>query len=184
MVLFRMVVMGLLCLAVAAPARGIEPSYRIGPGDELEISVWKDESLSRRLTVPPDGVVSFPLIDDIDVNRLTVADLREIARKRLSEYVPDATVSVILLESKSMRGFVVGKVRKPGSYGIGMETTVMQLLSMAGGLDPFAQEDGIQILRQINNQTIKIPFNYGEVSEGEKLGQNIVLQRGDVVVVP
>lgn len=176
--------LGCFLACLSCPVLAIEPNYRIGPGDELEISVWKDESLSRRLRVPPDGVLSFPLIDDIDVNRLTVSDLREIAKKRLSEYVPDATVSVILLESNSMSGYVVGKVNKPGNYRIGMDTSVMQLLSMAGGLDPFASETRIHILRQINSKTIKIPFNYKEVSRGENLEQNILLQRGDVVVVP
>lgn len=177
----------IVCLAIflGVPlAQGSEADYRIAPGDEIEISVWRDESLSRRLKVPPDGVVSFPLINDIDVKGLTVAELRELSRKKLSEYVPDATVSVLLLESNSMTGYVVGKVRKPGSYRIGLDTTVMQLLAMAGGLDPFANEKKLQILREKNGETVKIPFNYRDVSKGDNLNQNIVLQRGDVVVVP
>jgi polysaccharide export outer membrane protein len=184
MIFHRILIVGLAVLFSASMVLGSEADYRIAPGDEIEISVWRDESLTRRLKVPPDGVVSFPLINDIDVKGLTVAELRELSRKKLSEYVPDATVSVLLLESGSMTGYVVGKVRKPGSYRIGLNTTVMQLLAMAGGLDPFANEKKLQILREIDGETVKIPFNYRDVSRGENLNQNIVLQRGDVVVVP
>ena len=161
-----------------------ESTYPIGPGDLLEISVWKDESLSRQVVVPPDGVVSFPLIGDTDVTNLTVTALRKTVTKKLSEYVPDATVTVMLLQMNSMRAYVIGKVNKPGEFPITMDTNVMQILSMAGGLNPFASGGAILILRQEDNKTVKIPFNYMEVEYGENLEQNIVLQRGDVVVVP
>lgn len=184
MVFYRILIIGLAFFFSVPFARSSEADYQIAPGDEIEISVWRDESLTRRLKVPPDGVVSFPLINDIDAKGLTVAELRKVSREKLSEYVPDATVSVLLLESNSMMGFVVGKVKKPGSYRIGLNTTVMQLLAMAGGLDPFADEKKLQILREIGGETVKISFNYKDVSRGDNLKQNIVLQRGDVVVVP
>ena len=161
-----------------------ESAYHIGPGDVLEISVWKDESLSRELVVPPDGIISFPLIGDMDVNYLTVTDVRKGITKKLSEFVPDATVTVMLLSLNSLRAYAIGKVNKPGEFPITIETTVMQILSMAGGLNPFANGDKILILRQINNKTVKIPFNYSQVMKGESLQQNILIQRGDVVVVP
>jgi polysaccharide export outer membrane protein len=184
MVFFRLVSIGLLLVFFIPSVWGSEANYRIAPGDEIEISVWRDDSLSRRLKVPPDGIVSFPLINDINANGLTVGELREACREKLSEYVPDPTVSVLLLDSSSMMGFVVGKVREPGGYRIRLNTTVMQLLSMAGGLNPYAKEKRLQILREIDGETAKIPFNYREVSQGENLKQNIVLKRGDVVVVP
>ena len=81
----------------SATAMTMESRYHIGPGDILEISVWKDESLSREMVVPPDGVISFPLVGDIDVNHMTVTELREAIKKKLSEFVPDAPVSVMLL---------------------------------------------------------------------------------------
>ena len=161
-----------------------ESTYQIGPGDVLEISVWKDDSLSRELVVPPDGVISFPLIGDLNVKYLTVTDVRKAVTKKLSEYVPDATVSVILVNLNSLKAYVIGKVLKPGQYGITMETSVMQILSMAGGINPFADGKKILILRKINNKTVKIPFNHDQVMKGENLQQNILIQRGDVVVVP
>jgi len=174
----------LIVLAVGGAVMAEGPRYHIGPGDTLEISVWKDENLSRQVVVPPDRIISFPLIGDIDVTDLTTTTLRETIKKRLSEYVPDAAVTVMLLTMNSMKAYVIGKVNKPGEFPIDMNTHVMQILSMAGGLNPFASKGNILILRQENGKTVKIPFDYGDVEDGENLAQNIILKRGDVVVVP
>ena len=168
------------CLAVFAD----ESTYRIGPMDVLEISVWKDESLNRELSVPPDGIVAYPLIGDIQAAGITVTELRNSITEKLAEYVPDATVTVMLKKIESLKAYVIGKVNNPGEFPITMETTVMQILAMARGLNPYADAKDIQILRRRQNITIKIGFNYREVEKGINLRQNIVLQRGDVVVVP
>jgi len=165
-------------------AIGSDYNYKIGPGDVIEISVWRDESLNRKVSVPPDGIIAFPLIGDINVKGLTVSDIRNTVTKRLDAYIKDAVVTVMLLEINSMRAYVIGKVNKPGSYPILMDTSVVQMLSMAGGLNPFASEKNIHILRTVNNTTTKIPFNYREVLKGSNLEQNIILQQGDVIVVP
>ncbi len=159
-------------------------SYKVGPGDVIEISVWRDESLIRKFAVPPDGAISFPLIGDLNVQGLTVADIRTVVTEKLNAYIQDAVVTVMLLEIKSMNAYVIGKVNNPGSFPILMDTTVMQMLSIAGGLNPFASEKNIHILRTVNDKTVKLPFNYSEVLKGANLEQNIILQRGDVVVVP
>jgi polysaccharide export outer membrane protein len=158
--------------------------YTIGPGDVLEISVWRDENLSRQLIVPPDGVISFPLINDIEVNNLTVPALRQEISRRLNDFIPDATVTVMLIQINSLQGYVIGKVNRPGQFPISQETTVMQILSMAGGLNPFAAAGKIFIIRRQNGKSIKIPFDYTAVEKGKNLEQNITLKRGDVVVVP
>ena len=174
----------LLLVVANAVALAAESTYKIGPGDELEISVWKDESLTRQLIVPPDGIMSFPLIGDLNVKYMTVTDVRKAVTKKLSEYVPDATVTVILLNLNSLKAYAIGKVKNPGRFTITTETTVMQILSMAGGLNRFAAGGKILILRQISNKTVKIPFNYNQIAKGENLQQNILIQRGDVVLVP
>ena len=168
----------------AKKVRGDIPYYTIGPGDILEISVWQDERLNRRIIVPPDGVISYPLIGDINVKGLTVADLRKIITERLKDYIPDAIVTVMLIEINNLKAYVIGKVNRPGEYPIDLDTNVMQILAMAGGLTPFADSDKIIILRKEGEKIIKIPFNYDEVAHGKKLEQNIILKRGDVVVVP
>jgi polysaccharide export outer membrane protein len=161
-----------------------EKVYLIGPGDVIEISVWKDPELSRNLVVPPDGIISFPLIGSINATRLAVPELRKIVTKRLSEFIPDVTVTVMLVEINSLKAYVIGKVNVPGAFDIDMESNVMQILAKAGGLNPFASSGNIKILRQTENQLIKIPFNYGQVEKGKNLEQNIILKAGDVVVVP
>ena len=158
--------------------------YRVGPGDVLEISVWRDETLSRELVVPPDGMLSFPLIGDVLVAGMSVAEIRELVRKKLSEFVPDASVAVILKNINSLRAYVIGQVKNPGSFPITMETRVMHLLSVAQGLTPFASERDIHVLRHTGNQIEKIPFNYRDVVRGANLEQNVLLRRGDVIVVP
>jgi polysaccharide export outer membrane protein len=177
----------LICLIIIvlnSAALAAEKPYYIGPGDVLEISVWKDPELTKQLVVPPDGVISFPLIENINVTNRTVADLKKFIAQKLSEFIPDATVTVMLLEVNSLKAYVIGKVKSPGEFDIGLETNVMQILSKAGGLTPFASAGNINILRLQKNKIIKIPFDYGDVEKGKNLEQNIVLSPGDVVVVP
>ncbi|MBN2808411.1 MAG: polysaccharide biosynthesis/export family protein [Deltaproteobacteria bacterium] len=161
-----------------------EAGYRIGAGDVLEISVWKEESLSREVIVPPDLTIAFPLVGEIKVKDMTVAALRREITKRLEDFIPDATVTVMLRQINSLRAYVIGKVNKPGQFPIDLETTTMQLLAMAGGLNPFASTGRIYILRHQDGRMIKIPFDYAEVEKGKNLEQNITIQRGDVIIVP
>lgn len=158
--------------------------YLIGPGDVIEISVWNEPALNKQLIVPPDGVISFPLINPIKVTNLTITALKKSVTAKISEYIPDATVNVLLLEINSLKAYVIGKVQKAGEYPITMDTTVLQILAKAGGLTPFASDGNIKILRQKNKKIINIPFDYGEVEKGKNLEQNIVLEAGDVVLVP
>ncbi len=161
-----------------------EEVYRLGPGDVLEISVWKDEELSRQIIVPPDGIMSFPLIGDVDVTELSVPELRDVVSKKLSEYVPDAEVTVMLLSANSLMAYVVGKVNSPGQFPITMRTDVMQIIAMAGDLNTFASSGSILILRRHEDGAKSFPFDYDEVKKGKHLEQNIILRRGDIVVVP
>ena len=174
----------LTLLAFCSVGSAAEKVYHLGPGDVIEISVWKDPELSRNLVVPPDGIISFPLIGPIEVAHLAIPELRKIIAQKLSEFIPDATVTVMLIEINSLKAFVIGKVNNPGEFPINLETNVMQILSMAGGLNPFASEGNISILRQKDNRIIRIPFNYGQVEKGKSLEQNFILKAGDVVVVP
>ena len=178
----------LVCLSVAVLACGVsalyaEP-YHVGPGDVLEISVWRDETLSRVLIVPPDGVLSFPLIGDVNVRSMAVPEIREVIKKKLAEYVPDAAVSVTLKEINSLKVYVIGQVNNPGAFPITQDARVMQVLAQAKGLTPFAAGRDIHILRYRGNKTEKIAFDYKEILKGNNLEQDIMLQRGDVIVVP
>ena len=179
----------LIVVLVLAPflhTHAAEPGdrYTIAPGDTLEISVWKDEALTRQIIVPPDGIISFPLIGEINAKGRTVPQVRSVIEEKLSEYVPDVTATVMLIEAISLRAYVIGKANRPGVFPITKDTTVVQILAMAGGLNAFAAEEDILILRRNGQATVKMPFDYEAVRNGESLEQNIVLERGDVVLVP
>jgi polysaccharide export outer membrane protein len=166
----------------AAPA--VDPGYRLGAEDVLMISVWKDEQLTREVVVRPDGVFSFPLVGDVQAEDRTVEEIRADLIKRLTKYIPNPNVSVAVMKVLSYKVYVVGRVNKPGEYLIGHYTDVLQALSLAGGLTPFAAENSIKVIRRIKGQQLTFPFRYGDVRKGNDLEQNILLQRGDVVMVP
>lgn len=161
-----------------------EPGYRLGAEDVLLVSVWKDEQLTREVVVRPDGMFSFPLVGDIQAENQTVEDIRGELVKRLTKYIPNPNVSVAVTKVASYKVYVVGRVNKPGEYVIGHYTDVLQALSLAGGLTPFAGENDIKVMRRVRGGQQAIPFRYGDIRKGRDLEQNILLQRGDVVMVP
>ena len=162
----------------------LEPGYRLGAEDVLLVSVWKDEQLTREVVVRPDGMFSFPLVGDIQAENQTVEDIRGELVKRLTKYIPNPNVSVAVTKVASYKVYVVGRVNKPGEYVIGHYTDVLQALSLAGGLTPFAGENEIKVMRRVRGGQQAIPFRYGDIRKGRDLEQNILLQRGDVVMVP
>lgn len=162
----------------------LEPGYRLGAEDVLLVSVWKDEQLTREVVVRPDGMFSFPLVGDIQAENQTVEDIRGELVKRLTKYIPNPNVSVAVTKVASYKVYVVGRVNKPGEYVIGHYTDVLQALSLAGGLTPFAGENDIKVMRRVRGGQKAIPFRYGDIRKGRDLEQNILLQRGDVVMVP
>jgi polysaccharide export outer membrane protein len=160
------------------------PSFYLGAEDVLEISVWKDEALTKQAVVRPDGMVSFPLIGQIRAAGRTVEDLQREIQRKISRYVPDAPVTVMVLEIGSPKIYVVGKVNKPGVYIMGHYLRVMQALAMAGGTTTFADRDDIMIIREKKGRQTIMKFNYDRVASGRDLHKNITLEPGDTVVVP
>jgi len=165
-----------------APA--VDPGYRLGAEDVLLISVWKDEQLTREVVVRPDGMFSFPLVGDIQAEDRTVDEIRTDLVKRLTKYIPNPNVSAAVTKVLSYKIYVVGRVNKPGEYLIGHYTDVLQALSLAGGLTPFASENDIKVIRRLKGQQKVFLFRYGDVRKGQELEQNILLQRGDSVIIP
>ncbi|MCD6185055.1 MAG: polysaccharide biosynthesis/export family protein [Deltaproteobacteria bacterium] len=158
--------------------------YLIGRGDILDISVWKDEALTKLVTVLPDGKISFPLIGDIDAAGKTVTSLRNELNKKIEQYVPDPNLSVVVQQVNSMMIYIIGRINHPGRFVLNTNINVLQALSMAGGLNPFAKKNKILIFREENGKTTIFKFRYNDVSRGEALEQNIILKRGDIIVVP
>ncbi|MGD0168231.1 MAG: polysaccharide biosynthesis/export family protein [Smithella sp.] len=161
-----------------------EGDYIIGPGDVLDISVWKDEALTRSCVVRPDGFISFPLIGDVRASGKTSQQLKLEMERRLIRYVPGLTLSLEIKQINSMIVYVIGKVNIPGRFVVNANIDVLQALSTAGGLNPFAKENNIKIFRKDKDETTIFPFQYDKVVDGKRLEQNIQLNRGDIVVVP
>jgi protein involved in polysaccharide export with SLBB domain len=165
----------------AAPDLG---EYRIGPEDVLQISVWRNEAMSRTVPVRPDGRISLPLLNDVQAGGLTPSELRDALIKKLAEYMPNPEVSVIVLEARSFKVSVIGEVPKPGRFELKSWTTVLDVLAMAGGLNQFAARgSGLRDAPRGKGHA-RIPFNYNKAvaSPGEQ--ENFYLRPGDIVVVP
>jgi polysaccharide export outer membrane protein len=159
--------------------------YVIGPEDMLQITVWKNESLSRALPVRPDGKISLPLLHDVQAAGLTPMQLQEKLATALGEFMPNPEVSVTVSDVRSYRISVLGEVQKPGVLQLKSDTTVLEAIALAGGFRDFASPSKIVILRKNGDgQTHKIPFNYNRVVKDNRGDGNVMLKSGDVVVVP
>lgn len=193
MKIFRLLLVVALVGGVAGAAMAAEKAsgkvasaflrdYLIGPGDVLEVSVWKEEALTKNLSVLPDGKISFPLIGEVVAAGKTVGQLKKEIASRLVRFVPDPVLSVGVQQVNSLMIYVIGRVNKPGRFDLNTNITVLQALAMAGGLDSFAKRDQVRIFRRVKDQVLIYTFDYDDVSAGRNLRQNITLMRGDVVV--
>jgi polysaccharide biosynthesis/export protein len=160
------------------------PDYLIGPGDTLDISVWKEEALTKIVVVLPDGKISFPLVGQVEAAGRTVDDLKQEISKRIVKFAPKEEVNLEVKQVNSMLVYVIGRVNQPGRVILNTNVDVLQALAIAGGLNPFAKRTQIKVFRKEGGKTAILRFNYDEVTDGEKLEQNVTLKRGDVVVVP
>jgi polysaccharide export outer membrane protein len=178
--------MGCAALAQApAPTQDMDPSYRVQAGDLLQISVWKEPDLQREVLVQPDGRFAFPLVGSIDVQGKSVDAIKTELESRLGKLISDPVVTVSVMQISGNKVFVIGQVNKPGEFVMNRRLDVAQALSMAGGMTTFASADDIKILRRNDKgEQIAIDFDYGDIQRGKKLKQNIILQGGDVVIVP
>jgi polysaccharide biosynthesis/export protein len=162
----------------------VPPSYQIGPNDVLSIHVWKEENLSRDVTVTPDGKISFPLIGEMVAEGRTVTELKKSISNKLLNFVTAPEVTVIVKESRSRVVYTVGKVQRPGPHPLAPDMTVMQALSAAGGFAEWADTKNVMIIRRDEGKETRIKFNFKEFAGGDNLEQNILLKPGDTIVVP
>jgi polysaccharide export outer membrane protein len=158
--------------------------YRVNSGDSLFVSVWQDEGLTREVLVAPDGNCTFPLVGEFGAKGRTLSEIRSELSQRLARFIPDAVVTVALADISGNKIYVMGQVNSPGVYVMNPSLDVMQALSMAGGTTPFADLKSIRILRRDEAGQRALRFRYDEVIRGRNLEQNILLQSGDLLVVP
>jgi polysaccharide biosynthesis/export protein len=171
--------------APAGPVADVPPEYVIGPQDVLGINFWRDTDMTGDVTVRPDGRITLPLIGDVTAAGLTPEQLKAVIQKGAAKLIEDPTITVIVRQINSRKVFITGQVATPGAHVLTGPLTVMQLISLAGGLTEYAKKKEITVMRTepTGKQTV-LPFNYSDVSRGKNLAQNIVLKPGDTVVVP
>jgi polysaccharide biosynthesis/export protein len=159
-------------------------SYKLNAGDLLQVSVWGEETLNKEVRVLPDGSITFPLAGRVEVVGATAQEAEKRITEKLKTYMPDPQVSVVVTKPEGNVAYVIGKVIKPGSVLLQGDTTVMQAISLAGGLDKFADATSIKVLRGAGKSQTVTTVNYSNIIRGQGLQSNVVLNAGDTILVP
>ena len=165
----------------AGPAQNY---YTIGKGDILEISVWKEPEISRRVQVRVDGRISMPLVDDIHVAGMTPIELKEVITRRLSDYIEVPVVTIVVHEQAVQSYYVLGEVQEQGEFILTDDITVLQALAMAGGFTEWANKRNLLLLRNTETGEQRIDINYRDIVSGNAPDQNLRIMPGDTLVVP
>ena len=158
--------------------------YTIGPEDVIGVVFWRDAEMTGDVTVRPDGRITLPLIGELRAAGLSPEELKKQIQVAAVKYLSDANVAVVVRQINSRKVYITGLVTTPGAYPLVGPRTVMQLISLAGGVTELADLENITIMRTVNGKTTSHKFNYKDVARGRKLEQNLLLQPGDTVVVP
>jgi len=158
--------------------------YRIGAGDQLLISVWKEPEASASVTVRPDGKISLPLLKEVSVIGMTPVEVEEMITGKLTKVITEPDVTVVVTGIHSLKIFVVGAVKSTSTIAYTYQMTVMQAISEAGGLTDYAKKKKIYVIRKVNGKDTKLFFDYDRAIKGGDADDNIMLLPGDTLVVP
>jgi polysaccharide export outer membrane protein len=161
-----------------------QADYVLAPEDVLDINVWKNDALTRTVFIRPDGKISLPLIGDVQAAGLTPDQLKDIIKELLKEYKEFPEVSVVVRDIGSFAVYITGQVVRPGKLQLRSETTLVQALTQAGGFTPFAEPNKILVLRREGDYETRMKVRYDDIVSGRRLSENIVLKRGDTIIVP
>jgi polysaccharide export outer membrane protein len=184
-VLSLLLVMGTAAQAEQPPAA--QGSYRIGPGDVLDVIVWRNRELTMQVTVRPDGWISMPLAGEVHVAGATAAELQRRLEALLDEIVTSPAVTVVVTRVAPLKVSILGKVRQPGRYAVEAPATVLDVLALAGGPTEYANPDAMYVLRRAESpegEYQQIPVSYSSSVNGGKILGNVPVRPGDIIVVP
>ncbi|QEW06236.1 polysaccharide biosynthesis/export family protein [Nitrincola iocasae] len=173
-----------LMLALPAGWASASDEYRLQPGDELLISVWKEEELNRQLVVLPDGRISYPLVGHVMAAGQSAEVLENLLAEHLEEYITEPQVSVSVTAVSGNVAFVFGQVNNPGPILMSRDLSVVQALALAGGFTPFASTGRIKIIREQGTEKTLLPVDYTAIERSGDLEYNHTLRAGDVIIVP
>jgi polysaccharide export outer membrane protein len=161
-----------------------DPSYALRAGDLLRVTVWKEDELDRDVLILPDGTIDFPLIGSFTAAGQSTSQLQKTIKSKLKPFIPSASVTVVVKETRGNVVSVMGQVGRPGDVVMNRALTVVQALSQVGGLTPYADDDSIVVLRTVDGKETALPFDYSDIANGRNLDSNIRLMPGDVIIVP
>lgn len=170
--------------APMAAGDGVSQDYVLGAEDIIDVSVWKDESLSRVVSIRPDGKISLPLVGDIQAAGLTTSRVRDSIKERLKDYKVMPEVSIIVKEINSLVVFISGEVNRPGKLMLRSDTSILQAIILAGGFAQFASTNKIVLLRRVGGIETRKQIHYKDIVSGKPPEEDILLQRGDTIIVP
>ena len=170
--------------AVPLAAQQALPDYTLQPGDQIDVSVWREEDLQRSILIRPDGKFSFPLVGEILAVNRTPAQVQAEITQKLLLYIPEAVVTVTVTGIEGNRVYVIGQVQRPGAIVMNPKINVLQALSLAGGGTAFASLNNIIVVRGGGADQQTLSFRYDDVARGRNLEQNVLLEAGDVIIVP
>jgi polysaccharide export outer membrane protein len=167
---------------------GVLPEYRIGVGDSLSINVWRNPELSLGVPVRPDGKISMPLVGDIMAANQTAESLSSTIKNRLEEYIRAPQVTVIVTNPSSAdfqrRVRITGAVSSPQSVPYREGMTVLDLVLLAGGVNPYASANKAKLYRQEDNELKIYPIQLDKLINKGDVSTNYSLQPSDIVTVP
>lgn len=158
--------------------------YVIGAEDVLYIHVWREETVTKTVSVRMDGMISIPLVDEIQAAGLTPLQLKEKLTERLNQFIENSNVTVVVMEANSFKVYFSGQVKTPGVLRLRTETSLAQAISMVGGLTEWANQKKIIIIRKESGKEKRFTINYKKIVKGEDLDSNIILKSGDTIIVP
>jgi polysaccharide export outer membrane protein len=176
----------LLAISLPSAAQTAAPGYPLHPGDKLIVGVYDDPKLlPQEITITPDGSITYPMVGEIMVGGKTTAQVRVELEAKLKKFISEPIAIVLVTDVKGNVAYVVGQVNKPGQIVMNPSINVLQAISMVGGTNPYAKLDSIIVIRSSPGGVQRVlSFKYGQVASGKDLQQNVMLESGDVVVVP
>jgi polysaccharide export outer membrane protein len=176
----------LLAISLPCAAQTAAPGYPLHPGDKLIVGVYDDPKLlPQEITITPDGSITYPMVGELMVGGKTTGQVRIELETKLKKFISEPIAIVLVTDVKGNVAYVVGQVNKPGQIVMNPSINVLQAISMSGGANPYAKLDSIIVIRTSAGGVQRVlPFKYGQVASGKDLQQNVLLESGDVVVVP
>lgn len=161
--------------------------YRVGPGDSLNIFVWRNPEVSQTVTVRPDGKITTPLVEDIPVSGLTSTEIARKIEEQLSVYIKEPIVTVLVsgfIGPYSEQVRIIGEASDPQALPYREDMTLLDVMIAVGGLTEFADGNGASVVRIVDGEQQQYGIRIKDLIQGGDISANVNLLPGDIVIIP